>query len=103
MKLLSIRMFFLAFLLILTGSGFTKKAKAPKVVKPATVYYYFFEQPGDWLYDFNTTAAETNQQWAMYGAWVDEEAGGGTLVARGYTFSTIPHQGPPSVSLYAHF
>jgi hypothetical protein len=100
MKRLSIRLILLSFVLILAGSGFTKKATA---AKHADRLYYWYEQPGDWYYEQNTIEGDENTQWDMYGVLIDQNAGGGTLVATGYNLNTYPHVGPPSIRLYAHF
>ena|SRR5882757_9735772 len=99
MKRLSIRLILLTFVLMLAGSGLTKKVVAAKHVDRL---YYWYEQPGDWFYDQSTITDEENTQWTMYGVLVDQNPGG-MLVAKGYNLYSIPHQGPASVSLYAHF
>jgi len=104
MKHLSFRLFLVAFVVILTGSGFAKKSTPPHkstLSKKALSYYYWYEQPGDWYYDQQTIQDEENEQWFMYGVLVDENPGG-MLIATGYRFNTIPHQGGPDIFLYAH-
>jgi len=106
MKHLSFRLLLVACVLVFTGSGFAKKSAPPQKStssKKALSYYYWYEQPGDWYYDQQTEEDEINEQWGMYGVLIDEKAGGGTLIATGYRFNTIPHQGPPDIYLYGHF
>lgn len=99
MKLHSLRLVVLAFACIVLGSAFTKIRPATKLDDPTA--YWWFLVANDSFYSWeNTDNAETDMG-NTFGYAVDTSPGG-TLLAKGYINSNIPHNVLPSVLLYLH-
>ena len=96
------RLVLLTLPLILSGASFSKTSDTA-LTAARQVSYYWYAYPYDTYNDENTLAAEEFEMWVYYDAPVNTEPGGGTLVERGYTNKTDPHEFPPVYFLYAHF
>jgi hypothetical protein len=87
---------------VLTVAGaFTRTSHAS--AHPRFVDYYWYTYPGDSYNDYNSVGDEEEEMWIYYGAPVNTDPTGGTLVDEGYINNTSPHEFPPSVLLYVHY
>lgn len=102
MKRLSIRLFLITSVLVVLGSGFSRKPAA-KQSQAAPLYFFYWYEDDSFL-EWSTTVDEENYLWSCLGAPVDEsQNGGATRIAQGFTNTIEPHNFPPTVILWAHF
>lgn len=104
MKRLSIRLFLITSVLVILGSGFSRKPAAKSQSKTSEPMYFFYWYDGDEFYQWATTSDAEWNLWSCLGAPVDEDSNGGaTRIALGFYNTTEPHNLPPPVTLWAHF
>jgi hypothetical protein len=96
----SIRHLSCTALLMLAGA-FTRTSDA--AAHPRFVNYYWYTDPGDEYNDYNSVGVEEEEMWIYYGAPVNTDPTGGTLIEEGYTNNVYPHEFPPSQFLYVHY
>jgi len=92
-----------AFLLALTGMGFTKKPAPAPAAQPARFASYYWYDPSNNYIDFNDIDTETYDLEDEYGVYVDQNSIGGTLLEKGYVMPGGPIYGFATILLYGHF
>lgn len=81
----------------------TKKSTPEKTSGNFQTLYYWYTYPGDTYNDRATVDDESWELWIYYGVIVNTNSSAGTLVSKGYSTNTYPHNSYPSVYLYAHY
>jgi hypothetical protein len=103
MKRLSIRSLVLLLAMFMIAGAWSPAHSVKAAPKAKVLYtpYYFYYQPYDEFWGYETTQ-QMESDLAGFGGLVDTNPSNGTLIATGYMDMVCPHDLNPSVYLYIH-
>jgi len=85
---------------IILGSAAPANSNKAPIAKKTFYYWYFSDM--DNFHQWASTATEINDLQNLTGLLVNQNQGGGTLIANGFTNNNYPHNSPPAQKLYTH-